>query len=491
MSFLAVVTIICLISLAYSLHSKYTQINQAWLKTSELEKRQTIALATINKGFGYGGFIHHFKNYILRKDDSYLAAAKVSLSMTYQGIDDYLELSSQINDQANLQQIMLFKNTVDAYAEKIELAELLVTSENAIDVIDSQVIVDDSEALQALDFLFDGLAKSTENIQAQNQHVVTKIADTIFYTSFVAILLIAIVFVFFMRQSKQIASSYMQIKTLVNATPSAIIQANADGEIRAFNQKALDYFQYDAFEFSRLTIEDLVPEQYRTRHQILRKEFLENTSDATMNTRNAEFTARRKNGEIFPVSVSIAPFSDGDESGSISILKDLTAEKELVAEASKDPLTSLFNRRAAERFLDQAIQHIDRQNDAVSIILFDIDFFKHVNDEHGHAEGDRVLKKVAALMSSNVRDTDLVSRWGGEEFLIICPATDNITASQVGEKIRQLIETTFKEDTIHHTVSAGIAVYDPLKDSQATLFSRADKALYHAKEKGRNRIVSL
>jgi hypothetical protein len=196
MSFLAVVTIICLISLAYSLHSKYTQINQAWLKTSELEKRQTIALATINKGFGYGGFIHHFKNYILRKDDSYLAAAKASLSMTYQGIDDYLELSSQINDQANLQQIMLFKNTVDAYAEKIELAELLVTSENAIDVIDSQVIVDDSEALRALDFLFDGLAKSTENIQAQNQHVVTKIADTIFYTSFVAILLIAIVFVF-------------------------------------------------------------------------------------------------------------------------------------------------------------------------------------------------------------------------------------------------------------------------------------------------------
>jgi diguanylate cyclase (GGDEF)-like protein len=102
-----------------------------------------------------------------------------------------------------------------------------------------------------------------------------------------------------------------------------------------------------------------------------------------------------------------------------------------------------------------------------------------------------VLKKVASLMMSNVRETDLVARWGGEEFLIICPATDKITASQVGEKIRQLIEITFKEDKIHITVSAGIALYDPHQDTQASLFSRADKALYIAKENGRNRITSL
>lgn len=152
-----------------------------------------------------------------------------------------------------------------------------------------------------------------------------------------------------------------------------------------------------------------------------------------------------------------------------------------------DALTGLFNRLKLDEDLSYAIKRSNRTKSEFSIILLDIDHFKWVNDQFGHLFGDELLKAFSSLLVSSVRESDIVGRWGGEEFLIICPDTGLQGCKKLAEKLRKTItEYTFSEEKVF-SASLGIAVHQQDEKADA-LVGRVDKALYRAKEQGRNRL---
>jgi diguanylate cyclase (GGDEF)-like protein len=163
--------------------------------------------------------------------------------------------------------------------------------------------------------------------------------------------------------------------------------------------------------------------------------------------------------------------------------------------ASRDALTQCWNRRMIDELFAQSIAESSRKRTSFSLMILDIDHFKVVNDTYGHAAGDIALKHVVNVLNINLREYDQVGRYGGEEFVILLPSTDPNEAWGAAERIRSAIQfqPAIVSDTvsINLTVSIGIAQFDRNRDTnQNTFFDRADKALYTAKQTGRNRIIS-
>ncbi len=162
--------------------------------------------------------------------------------------------------------------------------------------------------------------------------------------------------------------------------------------------------------------------------------------------------------------------------------------------ALTDSLTGVFNRRYVSAHLPRLLDRAADSNKPVSILMFDIDHFKRVNDTFGHDVGDEVLREVAVRSARNLRNFDLVARLGGEEFVVIMPDTDGESALMVAERLRQrigdapfVISAPVGEITV--TVSVGVAVGGRVGDTVDTLIKRADEALYEAKRSGRNRVI--
>lgn len=163
-------------------------------------------------------------------------------------------------------------------------------------------------------------------------------------------------------------------------------------------------------------------------------------------------------------------------------------------QALTDELTGVFNRTYFYNKLKrQLTRHTESAAQPLSLILFDLDYFKAINDQYGHLTGDAVLKQTIECCQQNIRSTDWLARMGGEEFAMVCPETESSEAKRMAERIRQSIETTTIHHLSHHiqtTISLGIAQHHP-KDDLDALIHRADSALYEAKKQGRNRTIVL
>ncbi len=162
-------------------------------------------------------------------------------------------------------------------------------------------------------------------------------------------------------------------------------------------------------------------------------------------------------------------------------------------QALRDALTGLPNRNAYNERLGTELARWKRDHSPLSLIVWDIDHFKNINDSYGHSAGDKVLLLIAKQLSDHSRATDFISRFGGEEFIMLLPNTDTSSALILANKLRQTIETTsFNADgtSVSITISCGITEFVP-EDTDETAFERADQALYQAKEQGRNRCCIL
>ena len=158
--------------------------------------------------------------------------------------------------------------------------------------------------------------------------------------------------------------------------------------------------------------------------------------------------------------------------------------------AYTDKLTGLYNRNKLVEFFEMEAQRSKRYNHALCIAILDIDHFKSFNDTHGHLIGDEVLIMIANSLSDNIRNTDFVARWGGEEFVIIFVETQLDNAINSAQMLRSKIESLHHKTAGKVTASFGVTQY---KDNETleSLFERADKALYQAKENGRNQVVAF
>ncbi len=163
-------------------------------------------------------------------------------------------------------------------------------------------------------------------------------------------------------------------------------------------------------------------------------------------------------------------------------------EVRLSYEANHDTLTGVFNRRWFQNVLDHEIRQSERYQREFALILFDIDHFKLVNDQHGHHAGDRVLCQLVELITQRIRSSDVLARWGGEEFIVLLPETSRDNARRIAEMLRCAVEQENFKIIRGLTISLGIAYYET-GDKAEPIIKRADTALYAAKHQGRNRSI--
>lgn len=194
-------------------------------------------------------------------------------------------------------------------------------------------------------------------------------------------------------------------------------------------------------------------------------------------------------GRISHVGVSIVDVTD-------KIISEVQREQALarLGEMSiRDGLTGIFNRRELERCMEAELSRVRRYGGELSVIMFDIDHFKQVNDNHGHRAGDAVIQAVVVYTRQVLRQPDIAGRYGGEEFTLILPETAGDGAHCVAERLRRTIEAARIEAGDAHiavTISAGISSYRDGVSDHEILLDEADQALYRAKALGRNRVVS-
>ena len=166
----------------------------------------------------------------------------------------------------------------------------------------------------------------------------------------------------------------------------------------------------------------------------------------------------------------------------------LLSYKDLRHQAVTDSLTGLYNRAKFNELLLKEIQRSKRYKTPISLILFDVDHFKSINDSCGHQVGDGVLQDLSGLVSGNIRDQDIIARWGGEEFVILTPENAVESAKELADKLRLIIEEYNFDDVDVVTCSFGVAQFTD-NDTVESFVKRADDALYKAKEKGRNLVI--
>ncbi len=195
---------------------------------------------------------------------------------------------------------------------------------------------------------------------------------------------------------------------------------------------------------------------------------------------------------------TLGPLRDDSNAvtGLFLMLQDVTElaiyERKLSDLARVDGLTGVFNRSHLDRCLAAEFSRHKRYSSALSVILFDVDLFKQVNDSFGHPAGDEVLKQLAGLIETQLRSSDMLARYGGEEFIILLPESGIDAAREVATKIRSLVEAAVfihNDRPISITVSAGISSLTDSMERPEALIEAADSALYQAKESGRNRTV--
>jgi diguanylate cyclase (GGDEF)-like protein/PAS domain S-box-containing protein len=237
-------------------------------------------------------------------------------------------------------------------------------------------------------------------------------------------------------------------------------------------------------------------------------------------TWQGEFLNRKKNGDLYWENAVIAPVMDqaGHVLNFIAVKEDITERKRaeddlrtanqqlesrlreiealqasLREQAIRDPLTHLHNRRFLSESIEQEFHHAKRMLESLSVILLDIDHFKVINDTYGHAVGDACLVALANLLRGHARKADISCRYGGEEFVLVLPATNLEGAAQYAERLRRLVANeVFIIDALElkFTISLGISAYPAHGTSHSEIINKADDAMYASKRAGRNRVTS-
>lgn len=281
---------------------------------------------------------------------------------------------------------------------------------------------------------------------------------------------------------------------ILETMDDAIVVTDEGGRIVLFNAGAERMFGRRAEEMLGQPLDPLLPEPYRERHRRLHREFLEGAPSSRPMALSRTVEALRASGETFPVAATLVKIERDGRALGASILRDISEQErtraELLRLSTTDPLTGLRNRRSLLERAEQEIARAARHGTPLSLLVLDMDRFKAINDRYGHAEGDRVLVRLADCLRAELRASDVAGRLGGEEFAVVLPEAAASGALEVAERIRRCVETCcFGEHPPAATVSIGAATWSAGETVEA-LLRRADEALYAAKAAGRNRVVA-
>jgi two-component system, cell cycle response regulator len=250
---------------------------------------------------------------------------------------------------------------------------------------------------------------------------------------------------------------------------------------------------HGTFEIGRSSKADLpIDQESISRHHARitfdgKRHFIEDlgsTNGTFVNEKNRKHCAL-EDGDQIKLGRSILKYMSGDNI-------EANYHEEIYRLMTMDALTQTHNRRYFNEALERECQRSQRYHRALSLVLFDIDHFKKINDAHGHVAGDGVLRQLAFVVKPRLRSQDLLARVGGEEFAVLLPEVERAGALVAAEKVRKLVEGAhFSIDAkeLPCTVSVGTSTFDATMKSPVELYEKADKNLYEAKRAGRNRVM--
>lgn len=288
-------------------------------------------------------------------------------------------------------------------------------------------------------------------------------------------------------------------KTLLDNLFDAVYTVDKDGTISYWNQSCIRLTGYSAKEMVGQHYKQ-APFFYRTKEQQEQEDLLSGIGIVLETGMEGKWKGyiQRKNGQRLPVEshVSALRGEGGEIICAVEVFRDISAyisledaHRQLLHVSRQDHLTGLFNRAAIGELLKAEVERSRRYQQKLSVVLVDIDRFKRVNDRYGHDMGDLVLSKIGAVLKHNLRQPDAVGRWGGEEFLIVAPGSDDEAAEKMAQRMREYIkkinDTNLPEGI---TASFGVAQLKPQLGTDQLLYI-ADMALYEAKNCGRDRVV--
>jgi diguanylate cyclase (GGDEF)-like protein/PAS domain S-box-containing protein len=306
------------------------------------------------------------------------------------------------------------------------------------------------------------------------------------------------------RAGDELRRSEERVSGLLASAPVAILVVSEDGIIQQANARGEAIFGYGPGELAGLSVEALLPEGLTTGHVAHRAGYMEDPRPRPMGS-DLGLAGKRKDGTEFPVEIGLSSFGSLGGRLVTCIISDITrrkrAEEELAFLAYHDKLTGLANRARFDDHLNMALARARRADGAVAVLSIDLDDLKLVNDRLGHAAGDRLIAESAARLRSAARQTDLVARHGGDEFLILLadlprgPAgsfADAVrVAEDVAERIREELRVPLRigDAELLVTASVGISIY-PLDAADArALLRNSDVAMYRSKESKDGRCV--
>lgn len=288
------------------------------------------------------------------------------------------------------------------------------------------------------------------------------------------------------KEELKTANIYLQ--GVIEAVMDALIVVNREGRIKTVNKAAIDLMG--------LSEDNLIGEPVE---KIFFKGFVEGMDIDELISKGYIKGIEKMfiSGKLkkIPVLFSSAVMKNGSDEvkGIVCVALDITerkAQDDRIKELAEiDELTKIYNRRMFLHFLDLELNMSRRHGRPFSVVMFDIDHFKKINDTFGHQTGDTVLQRVVTLTRASLRATDILARYGGEEFMVIAVETGLAGAKTLAEKIRGIICGSAIEEVGTVTVSLGAAQWKP-DDTADSLVKRVDAALYNAKNNGRNRVES-
>lgn len=334
-----------------------------------------------------------------------------------------------------------------------------------------------------------GVIIAINDVTGVSQNTADTIIDSLTVTAIMMIMLWGLIEYTFGGLIKKVNMQERYIKTILDSQKNIVVVTDGKGLLFA-NQAFYNYFGYpsleefrhdhscicdyfeagDSDEYLQPKIDGLLWTDY-----LIQYNMKEQKVKMTIGEQTAIFTVHAKRMEY------------AGEIRHVVVFTDITKLNQL---ATHDVLTQVANRFQFDKILEHSISVSQRYGRSLSILLIDIDFFKEVNDTYGHLVGDDVLKKLAQVLSSGIRKSDVIARWGGEEFVILLPDSELSSALKLAETLRMKVaESNFAPVTKPITCSIGVVRWNEGENSDQ-LLKRVDEKLYIAKESGRNRVIS-
>lgn len=303
-----------------------------------------------------------------------------------------------------------------------------------------------------------------------------------------------------MNQSlkSEVEEGIKQIKSILDAQDNLVMVVN-ETTIKHVNKRLLEFFNFN-------TLEELINENFSIEEKFEDKDGYFSKKLITdddkwftfminyLNDIDRIVKIKNNDGEIRIFAVNIDNIENEYKTFVISFT-DITEIKEestlLEYQATHDTLTGLYNRQKFHDIFSKELRRDKRYKNSLALIIFDIDFFKKINDEFGHQVGDEVLKDISQLVLTTIREHDTLVRWGGEEFIVLLPETNLEGVTITATKIKEAI-CLYENKSVGRQITAsfGLTVLKD-DDGQDSIIKRADDALYEAKQTGRNKIVSI